>query len=288
MEETIQPLSRIFIEIGPFTIYWYGVLIGLGVVVGYILATRETVRRGLPKDTFADLLLWALPISIICARLYYVAFRFEHFVDDPIKIIAIWEGGLAIHGGLIGGVGTAIVFAKKRKIPILKLLDIGAPSVLIAQAIGRWGNFMNQEVYGGPVTREFLESLLLPAFIIDQMYINGTYYHPTFLYESLWNIAGVLILLYLRRLNLRHGEIFYSYLIWYSFGRFFIEGMRLDNLMIGDTLRTAQLVSIILIIGGVFIWLYRRKAGLATERYLEDNSAQPKNNKKNKKKKKKK
>jgi len=119
MEETIQPLSRVFLEIGPLKIYWYGALIGIGVAIGYIMATRETIKRGPPKDTFADLLLWALPISIICARLYYVAFRFEHYVDDPIRVLYIWEGGLAIHGGLIGGVATAIVYAKKQNIPII-------------------------------------------------------------------------------------------------------------------------------------------------------------------------
>ncbi|MCL7746669.1 MULTISPECIES: prolipoprotein diacylglyceryl transferase [Bacillaceae] len=286
MEETIQPLSRIFIEIGPLKIYWYGALIGTGVAIGYIMATRETIKRGLPKDTFADLLLWALPISIICARLYYVAFRFEHYVDDPIRMLYIWEGGLAIHGGLIGGVATAIVYAKKQNIPIFKLLDIAAPSIILAQAIGRWGNFMNQEVYGGPVTREFLENLMLPNFIINQMYINGTYYHPTFLYESTWNIIGVAILLCLRRLNLKQGEIFYSYLIWYSIGRFVIEGMRLDNLMMGDTLRTAQVASIILIIGAVITWIYRRRAGLANQGYLDEVVKQQKNNKGKKRKKK--
>lgn len=270
MEETIQPLSRIFFEFGPIRIYWYGALIGLGVIVGYIMATRETVRRGWPKETFADLLLWALPIAIISARLYYVIFRWEHYVDDPIKIFAIWEGGLAIHGGVLGGVLTAVVFAKKRGLSIWKLLDIAAPSILIAQAIGRWGNFMNQEVYGGPVTREFLEGLMLPRFIIDQMYINGVYYHPTFLYESIWNLIGVAILLYLRRVNLRQGEIFFSYVIYYSVGRFFIEGMRLDNLMIGDFLRTAQIASVILIIVFGFLWWYRRYKGLATARYLDE------------------
>lgn len=175
---------------------------------------------------------------------------------------------------------------KKQNIPIFKLLDIGAPSILLAQAIGRWGNFMNQEVYGGSVTREFLENLLLPNFIINQMYINGTYYQPTFLYESIWNMIGVVILLYLRRLNLKQGEIFYSYLIWYSIGRFVIEGMRLDNLMIGDTLRTAQVASIILIIGAVITWIYRRKAGLANQGYLDEIVKQQRNNKAKKRKKK--
>ena len=278
MEETIQPLSRIAFELGPITVYWYGLLIGMGVVVGYLIATRETEKRGLPKDTFTDLLIWALPIAIISARIYYVIFRWEHYVDNPLKAFAIWEGGLAIHGGLIGGVATAIVFARRRGISFWKILDIAAPSIIIAQAIGRWGNFMNQEVYGGPVTREFLESLMLPQFVINQMYINDPihglgYYHPTFLYESIWNILGFALLLWLRRVNLKEGEIFLSYVIWYSVGRFFIEGMRLDNLMIGDFLRTAQIVSIILIVGAVIIWIYRRKTGLASKNYLDEETA---------------
>ncbi len=289
LEEAIQPLGRVALELGPLTIYWYGVLIGLGVILGYIVATRETVKRGLPKDTFADLLLYALPIAILSARLYYVIFRWEDYVDNPIKVFFIWEGGLAIHGGVIGGVATAIVFCKKRNLPIWKILDITAPSLLIGQAIGRWGNFMNQEVYGTEVSRQFLEGLMLPRFIIDQMYINGTYYHPTFLYESLWNLLGLAVLLYLRRVNLRQGEIFLSYLIWYSVGRFFIEGMRLDNLLVGG-MRTAQIVSIVLIVGAVVLWIYRRKAGLAERRYLDDEPKKelPKSTgkKKNKKKKK--
>lgn len=258
MEEQIEPLNRVFLEIGPFTIYWYGAIIGLGVLLGYLLATREAVRRGMPKETYADLLLFAIPISIICARIYYVIFRWEQYADNPIKVFYIWEGGIAIHGALIGGVLTAYFFAKKRNLSFWQLADVAAPSVLLGQAIGRWGNFVNQEVYGGPVTREFLESLYLPDFIINQMYINGTYYHPTFLYESLWNIAGVILLLYLRRVNLRQGELFLTYVIWYSVGRFFIEAIRLDYLLIG-TLKTAQVVSILLIVGSVLLWIYRRK-----------------------------
>ncbi|UOE93760.1 prolipoprotein diacylglyceryl transferase [Alkalihalobacillus sp. LMS39] len=269
MEETIQPLNRLVFEFGFIRVYWYGLLIGLGVLLGYIVATRETVKRGLPKDTFADLLLYALPIAILSARLYYVIFRWEQFADNPIRMFYIWEGGLAIHGGLIGGVATVIVFCRKRNISAWKILDITAPSLLIGQAIGRWGNFMNQEVYGGPVTREFLEGLMLPEFIVNQMYINGQYYHPTFLYESLWNLLGLAILLYLRRVNLKQGEIFFSYLIWYSVGRFIIEEMRLDNLLVFG-LKTAQIVSVLLVIGAIVLWIYRRKQGDAIPRYLDE------------------
>ncbi|MCM3714623.1 prolipoprotein diacylglyceryl transferase [Halalkalibacter oceani] len=286
MEETIEPLSRIFLELGPIRIYWYGVIIGVGVLLGYLLAARESVKRGMPKETFADLLLYAIPISIISARIYYVIFRWEQFADDPIRVFYIWEGGIAIHGALIGGVLTAYFFTKKHNLSFWQLADVAAPSILLGQAIGRWGNFMNQEVYGGPVTREFLEGLLLPEFIINQMYIDGTYYHPTFLYESLWSLAGVVLLLYLRRLNLLQGEIFFTYVIWYSVGRFVIEGIRLDYLLIGGVLRTAQVISVVLIVGAVILWIYRRKQA-DTPRY-HDPALPPKQQRKGRSKKKKK
>ncbi|MED1603122.1 prolipoprotein diacylglyceryl transferase [Alkalihalophilus marmarensis] len=288
MEESIEPLSRIFLDIGPFTIYWYGVIIGLGVFLGYILASRESVRLGMPKETFADLLLFAIPISIISARIYYVTFRWEQFADDPIRVFYIWEGGIAIHGALIGGVLTAYVFTRRHNLSFWQLVDVAAPSILLGQAIGRWGNFMNQEVYGGPVTREFLEGLMLPEFIINQMYINGTYYHPTFLYESIWNLLGVALLLYLRRVNLKQGEIFFTYVIWYSVGRFFIEAIRLDYLLIFGVLKTAQVISIVLVLGAVILWIYRRKQP-DTKRYLDPalpETKQKASSKKTKKKKK--
>lgn len=282
----IQPLDRVALEFGPFTIYWYGVIIVFGAILGYIIATKEAKKRGLPKDIFADLLIFALPISIICARFYYVIFRWEYYGNHPEKIIAVWEGGLAIHGGLIGAVVTAIVFARVKKVSFWKLADVAAPSIILGQAIGRWGNFMNQEAHGGPVTREFLESLFLPEFIINQMYIEGVYYHPTFLYESLWNLLGFALLLYLRRVNLRRGELFLTYVIWYSVGRFFIEGLRTDSLMIADILRAAQVMSLLLIVLAVALLIYRRTHQLAVARYLdEDGTGFPKKRGKRKKKK---
>ncbi|MBP3949991.1 prolipoprotein diacylglyceryl transferase [Bacillus suaedae] len=263
MEEKIEPLNRIFLEIGPLTVYYYGLIIGVGVFLGYLIASRESVRRGMPKDTFADLLLYAIPIAIISARIYYVIFRWDQFADDPIRVFYIWEGGIAIHGALIGSVITAYIFAKKNNLSFWQLADVAAPGILLGQAIGRWGNFMNQEVYGGPVSREFLEGLFLPEFIINQMYINDahygwSYFHPTFLYESLWSLLGVAILLWLRRVNLLQGEIFLTYVIWYSIGRFFIEGIRLDFLLIGGVLKTAQVISIVLVIAAVAMFIYRR------------------------------
>ena len=268
MVSSMQPIDRIAFEVGSVPIYWYGVLIGLGALLGYILASYEAKKRGLPDDIFADLLIFAIPISIIGARLYYVIFEWGYYARNPGSILAIWEGGLAIHGGLIGAVLTAIVFAKIKRISFWKLADIAAPSLILGQAIGRWGNFINQEAHGGEVSRSFLEGLQLPDFIINQMYIEGAYYNPTFLYESLWNLAGFVLLLGLRRVNLRRGELFLTYVIWYSFGRFFIEGMRTDSLMLFDTIRVAQLLSVLLIVGAVILMVYRRRAGLAKTRYL--------------------
>ncbi|MBB5173436.1 prolipoprotein diacylglyceryl transferase [Texcoconibacillus texcoconensis] len=278
MVASVQPLDPVAFNLGPITVQWYGLIIAVGALLGYLLANREADRRGLPKDTLADLLIFALPISIISARLYYVIFHWQHYAGDLGRIIAIWEGGLAIHGGLIGAVITAVVFAKKRGLSFWKLADITAPSILLGQAIGRWGNFMNQEAHGGEVSRSFLENLMLPDFIIDQMFIDGVYYHPTFLYESLWNIVGVVLLLLLRRMNLRRGELFLTYVIWYSVGRFFIEGMRTDSLMMFDVLRTAQVMSVLLIIGAIGLLIYRRKEGLANIRYLDEETKKSKNN----------
>jgi len=269
MEENIQPIDPVAIALGPIQIHWYGVIIGLGIVLALVLAMREGDRRGLEKDTFPDLLLWAIPIAIISARIYYVIFQWDYYSQNLSDIPKIWQGGIAIHGALIGAVVTAYIFSKKKGLSFWKLADIAAPSIILAQGIGRWGNFINQEAHGGEVSRAFLENLFLPEFIINQMYIRGTYYHPTFLYESVWNIIGFIILLALRKVNLRRGEIFLSYVIWYSIGRFFVEGLRTDSLMLTEYLRIAQTISIVLIIGAVAIWAYRRMKGIANERYLD-------------------
>jgi phosphatidylglycerol:prolipoprotein diacylglycerol transferase len=270
--ESISQLDRVFLELGPFTIYWYGVIIGTGAMLGLWLAVRESERRGLDKEVFVDLVLWAIPIAILSARAYYVLFKLDYYLANPAEIIMIWNGGLAIHGGLIGAIVTALVFARKRGISFWKLADIGAPSIILGQAIGRWGNFMNQEAHGGEVTRAFLESLYLPDFIVNQMYINGAYYHPTFLYESLWSLAGFAILLLLRRVNLRRGELFLTYVIYYSVGRFFIEGLRTDSLMLTESLRIAQVISIGLIILAIGLLVFRRVKGYSNRRYLDQNN----------------
>lgn len=269
MESLIQPLNPIAFELGPISVRWYGIIIGIGLALALVLAIRESNRRGLPKDTFPDLLVWAIPIAIICARIYYVIFEWSYYSNHLSEIPKIWHGGIAIHGALIGSVITAYVYANRHHLSFWKLADIAAPSIILGQAIGRWGNFMNQEAHGGEVTRAFLENLHLPKFIIDQMYIEGHYYQPTFLYESVWDLIGFVLLIALRRVNLRRGELFLTYVIWYSIGRYYIEGLRTDSLMLTESLRMAQMISVSLIIGAIAVIIFRRVRGYADERYLD-------------------
>ncbi|RHW36635.1 prolipoprotein diacylglyceryl transferase [Lysinibacillus yapensis] len=287
MQYTLLAIDPIAFSIGILDVRWYGLLIAFGIVLAYIVGQREAVKRGLPEDFLADLLIWAIPISIASARIYYVAMKWDYYGAHPEKIIQIWNGGIAIHGALIGAVITAYIFCKKKNVSFLKVADIAAPSILIGQIIGRWGNFMNQEAFGGPVSREYLESLMLPNWIIEQMYIEelATYVHPTFLYESVWNFIGLIILLALRRVNLHRGEIFFSYMIWYSIGRFFIEGMRTDSLYLIGELRSAQVVSILAIVIAVTAIVYRRLKVRPIVRYLDEEKVdQKKKNQTSKKK----
>lgn len=270
VEQNIQPLDPVFIKLGPLSVHWYGLIIGVGVLLGLYFLLKEGDRHGINKDTLIDLIFFAIPIAIISARAYYVIFEWSYYSENLSEIPKIWHGGLAIHGGLIGAVLTGIIFAKKKGLSFWKIADIAAPSIILGQAIGRWGNFMNQEAHGGEVTRQFLENLYLPDFIINQMFINGAYYHPTFLYESLWNLLGFIILLSLRKVNLRRGELFLSYVIWYSIGRFFIEGMRTDSLMLTESLRIAQVISLALIAFALVVLFIRRAKGYSEKRYLDN------------------
>jgi phosphatidylglycerol---prolipoprotein diacylglyceryl transferase len=263
MFNLIYPLNPIAFHLGPIAVHWYGIIIGFGVVLGLLLADKEGKKRGIPSGTISDLIIFALPIAIFCARTYYVLFEWGYYKNHLSEIIAIWHGGIAIHGGIIGAVLTTIWFCRKRNISFWKMADVLAPSLLLGQAIGRWGNFMNQEAHGGPVSKGFLESLHLPDFIINQMNVHGVFYQPTFLYESSWSFIGVIILILFRRTNFRRGEIFLAYLVWYSIGRFFVEGLRTDSLMLTSHIRIAQLVSVVCVLVSIMIAWYRRKKGYA-------------------------
>lgn len=268
MNTSIEPLNRVAFQLGALHIYWYGIIIACGALLGLLLAMREGKRRGLGQDTYVDLILFAAPIAVICARIYYVAFEWPYYSQHPGQIIAIWNGGIAIYGALIGAVATTVVFCLFRHLPFWKVADVAAPSVILGQAIGRWGNFMNQEAHGGPTTRAALQAMHLPKFIINQMYINGTYYIPTFLYESLWDFAGFILLLFLRRVNLKRGELFMSYVVWYAIGRSYIEGLRTDSLMLGP-LRVSQWLAGLLIIVGIVLIGYWRLRKPDRPRYLD-------------------
>lgn len=244
-------------KLGPIEIRWYGILITTGIILAFIVVQKEMVKRGMHPDFLTDLLIWAVPIAIISARIYYVIFSWDSYKDNPANIIKIWEGGIAIHGALIGAFLTTYVYTKRKGISFWKVADIAAPGILIGQIIGRWGNFINQEAHGGPVSQSFLENTWIPDWIMQQMTIEGVTYHPTFLYESLWNVVGLIIILLLRKVRLKRGEMFFFYLTWYSIGRYFIEGMRTDSLYGGD-LRAAQIVSILAIVFAVAMFIYRR------------------------------
>ncbi|MFC4355161.1 prolipoprotein diacylglyceryl transferase [Chryseomicrobium palamuruense] len=269
MDSVLLAIDPIAFQLGPLTIRWYGVIIAFGILIAFLVAQKEMVKRGFHQEYLTDLLLWAIPLAIIGARIYYVIFKWENYADNPIDAFKIWEGGIAIHGALIASFLTAYVFTRIRKDSFLKVTDIVAPSILIGQTVGRWGNFINQEAHGGEVTRTFLENLFIPNWIIKQMNIDGKYYHPTFLYESVWNLTGVVILILLRKVNLLRGEMFLFYLTWYSVGRFFIEGLRTDSLYLVGDLRTAQVVSLITIIVAVIIFVYRRFILKVKVRYQE-------------------
>lgn len=228
-------------------IMWYGVLISLGVLLGVFFAVKEARRIGFKEDNVLDFLLIAIPVAIIGARAYYVIFSWDYYSQNPSEIINIRNGGLAIHGALIAGVITGILFCKKRKINVLQLLDILMPSVALGQAIGRWGNFVNQEAHGGPTD--------LPWGIV----VNGQKVHPTFLYESIINIAVFIFLTWFaRKKKTTHGQILALYLILYSAGRFFVEGLRTDSLMFLN-MRVAQLISLAMILSGAVLWYIVRK-----------------------------
>lgn len=254
-------IDPVFFELGPIEVHWYGVIIALGIYIAVTLADKEATRKGYRKDFIIDLVMWVLPIAFLGARLYYVVFNLDYYLAHPGEIIQIWNGGIAIYGGLLAGAATAYWFCKKEGVSFALFLDIAAPVVLLAQAMGRWGNFINQEAHGGAVSRAFLESLFLPNWIIEQMNINGVYYQPTFLYESVWSAIGVVILLVLRRRKhlLRVGDIAIIYTMWYSFGRFFIEGLRTDSLMLFGLIRVSQALSIVLFVGALIVWWLRSR-----------------------------
>ena len=235
-------------------IRWYGILIALGIISAIALVNFNCKRKKMNFDNFLDMFLIVLPIGVLGARLYYVIFQFSYYKSHLNEIINIRQGGLAIHGGLIFGIITAFIYTRIKRLDFRLYADVAAPSIILAQAIGRWGNFFNGEAHGDIVTYGFISKF--PSFIQKGMNIDGAYYNPTFLYESLWDITicGVLLYILYKSSEKTKGIVIASYMILYSIGRFFIEGLRTDSLQIIG-LRTAQIVSLASIIVGVIIIL---------------------------------
>ncbi len=258
--QVLGALNPIALKLGPISIHWYGVIIATGVVLALWLAIREGHRHGVAEDDFYDYLLWALPVAIICARTYYVIFQWPYYSMHPDEIIAIWDGGIAIYGAIIGGFITLLCFCHYRHLSAWLMMDIIAPALILAQGIGRWGNFMNQEAFGRITSKAALMAQGIPHWIIQQMFIGGQYRVPTFLYESLWDVLGFLVLILLRHRQhlFREGEVFLTYLMWYGCGRFVIEGMRTDSLMLGP-IRISQLLSLVFVCGALILFIYRRR-----------------------------
>lgn len=249
-------IDSIAFKIGPLAIHWYAICIMSGLFLAVFLASKEAPRKNLTSDDIIDFILIAFPLAIIGARLYYVIFEWSYYSQHLNELFAIWNGGIAIYGGLITGAIVLFIYSYNKVINPITFLDVLAPSVMIAQVIGRWGNFINQEAYGKIVS----QLNYLPSFIQKQMFIDGHYRTPTFLYESLWNLLGFIIISIVRRKKqfLKEGEILAFYLIWYGIGRFIIEGMRTDSLMLFG-FRVSQIVSFALIIFGSIFVIIRRQ-----------------------------
>ena len=241
-------------------IAFYGCIIALGMILSIALVCYIAKTSGQDYNEYIDFALYAIIFSVIGARLYYVIFNFSVFKDNLLDIFKIWEGGLAIYGAVISGIIFVVYFCKKNNKNILLTIDTIIPYLILGQAIGRWGNFINKEAHGAVTTLGHLKNLHLPNFIINGMYINGNYYIPTFLYESLWCLLGFIVLLIIRKKDkYKHNGLLVSfYFIWYGIGRLFIEGLRTDSLYLG-IFRISQIVSVILILIGIIGIIYMRR-----------------------------
>ena len=242
-------ISKVAFKIFGVEIYWYAVLIVAAMVLALIMYKKRDGLYEIKFNNIMDLALYVIPISIICARLYYIIFNLEYYLQNPKEILNLRSGGIAIYGAIIGGAITCWVFCKKRKINILDLLDYIVPGLVLGQAIGRWGNFINVEAYGGETT-----SILRMGIIENSKYIEV---HPTFLYESIACLIVFIILLLLKNKRKFKGEIVYTYLILYSLQRFFVEGLRTDSLMLGN-IRVSQILSVIIFVAGVTIYIMKK------------------------------
>lgn len=260
-------MDRVAIDLGVIQVYWYSILIFVAMVVASILIFMEAKKKEIDEDFLVNLAFNTILIGIVGARLYYVIFNISYYITNPIEILEIWNGGLAIHGGIIAGLLFVVYYCKKHKVNLIDVLDIIVVGLIIAQAIGRWGNFFNCEAYGGATTYDDLLYQGIPKFVINGMYIMGSYRQPTFFYESLWCFFGFLAMIIIRKLSktLKKGQLTGFYLVWYGIARLVIEALRTDSLMLGP-IKMAQLVSVIFI--GVGIYLFIRNNKKQDEKYL--------------------
>lgn len=262
-------MNRYILEIGSFKLEWYSVLIILGAMIGITMVMREAKRYKYSTDFVFNMLFWTIIFGIVGARIYYVLFNLELY-SNILDVFKIWEGGLAIHGGIIAGIIVVLIYTKKYNVRTIRMLDFMAPALILAQAIGRWGNFFNSEAHGVATTINHLQSLHIPDFIINGMNINGIYYTPTFLYESLWCLVGFIILLIVRRLKYtKVGQVMALYMMWYGLGRFVIEASRTDSLMLGG-FKMAQIVSIVMILVGLVVIMITGRKGRYEDLYDQD------------------
>ena len=239
---TVDPSPVAFTVLGK-DIYWYGIIIAMGFLLAYIYMDRRAPRFGLNGDQVLDMLFWAVPIGIVCARIYYCVFYWDGYRDNPISCLYIWEGGLAIYGGVLGGILGLFLCHKVKKLPFWTELDLAAYGVLLGQICGRWGNFMNREAHGSETASFLRMGLTDPDGVVR-------YYHPTFLYESLWNLVGFVLLHFYAKKRKFDGEIFLCYLFWYGLGRVWIEGLRTDSLyLFGTGIRVSQLLALLCVLG---------------------------------------
>ena len=261
-------MSDIAFTIGSFSIKWYSLLIVIGVLIAYFLIARESNRFNIKQDFVFNMLFWTIIFGILGARIYYVLFNLEYYKDNLSEIYKIWNGGIAIHGAIIFGFITILIYCKKYKASLGRMLDILVPGLLIAQAIGRWGNFFNHEAYGSIISyTKLIDMKIIPQFIVDNMYINGAYHLPMFYFESLACLLGFIIILFFRRRTyVKVGQTTAFYLIWYGFIRVFIESYRTDSLMLGSA-RVAQIVSVLMIVIGFIVMLIQSKKPRLDELY---------------------
>ena len=280
-------MDPVIFSIGKISIRWYSVFILIGIIIAYFLIQKESKKKNIDSEFVFNLVFWVVLIGIIGARLYYVLFSLNEY-NKFIDIFKVWEGGLAIHGGILAGLITLIIYCNKNKVKKLVMTDIAVPGIIIAQAIGRWGNFFNGEAFGKAVSYTYLRSLhFIPNFIINNMFLYDSfdgewaYRHPCFYYESLWCLLGFILLLVIRKYYMKRKDGFLTafYMFWYGLGRFFIEFLRTDALKIFN-IRVAQVVSFLLFSIGIGMMIYLIYKQVKDDKDIDDVKKKKSNNKK--------